>query len=37
VIGNIINDNASPFLSNAEKTIKNMFLAGDYGDYHGGF
>jgi len=37
LIGNIINDNANPFLSSAEKTIKDMFQAGNYGDYHGGF
>lgn len=37
MIGNIINDNAESYLSDADKAIKNMFLAGDYGDYHGGF
>lgn len=37
MIGNIINDNAEPFLSDADKAIKAIFLAGNYGDYHGGF
>jgi hypothetical protein len=37
MIGNIINENAEPFLSDADNAIKDMFLAGDYGDFHGGF